>query len=78
MERAEWCRRFAQINAVALRKVEISHFSCLPFSGVLDHCMRLTHEPLLMMKRTSIETGFHVAHEVFEKSSVGRNAPQPC
>ena len=22
MERAEWCRRFAQINAVALRKVK--------------------------------------------------------
>ena len=25
MERAEWCRRFAQINAVALRKVGFSH-----------------------------------------------------
>ena len=31
MERAEWCRRFAQINAVALRKVEISHLFLAPF-----------------------------------------------
>ena len=32
MERAEWCRRYAQINAVALRKV------CKPAS-LRDKCL---------------------------------------
>ena len=30
MERAEWCRRYAQINAVALRKVWESAIMGLP------------------------------------------------
>ena len=78
MERAEWCRRFAQINAVALRKVEISHAFLPPFQWTLGHCMRPTHEILRMAKRIFIETAFQVAHEVFQDYSIGCSAPEPC